>query len=154
MHNNASENDFIVNHTSVQGWTGKFGGVGNMGDDPLFVNTPASDFHLRSDSPSVDAGSNDALPEDVTTDQDGNPRFIDGDDDGITDVDMGAYEFQGGVSCPPDLDGDGSVGPFDLAMLLGDWGPCPSCPADLDGDGTVGAFDLAMLLGSWGPCLK
>ena len=55
---------------------------------------------------------------------------------------------------PPDFDGDGSVGPFDLAILLGSWGPCPDppadCPADLDGDGFVNAFDLAMLLGSWG----
>ncbi len=24
------------------------------------------------------------------------------------------------------------------------------CPADLDGDGTVGASDLAILLGNWG----
>ncbi len=54
---------------------------------------------------------------------------------------------------PPDFDGNGSVGPWDLAILLGNWGPCPDegdCPADLDDDGTVGAADLAMLLGNWG----
>ena len=54
---------------------------------------------------------------------------------------------------PPDFNGDGSVGPFDLAILLGNWGPCPdqgACPADLNGDGEVNAFDLAMLLGAWG----
>lgn len=53
-----------------------------------------------------------------------------------------------------DIDGDGSVGPADLAILLGSWGACPDCesgcPADLDGDCTVGAADLAMLLGAWG----
>ncbi len=54
--------------------------------------------------------------------------------------------------CPADLDGSGSVGAFDLAILLGSWGSCPDCPADLDGDGNVGAADLAQLLGSWGPC--
>ncbi len=57
--------------------------------------------------------------------------------------------------CPADLDDNGSVGPFDLAILLGNWGPCPdpdACPADLDNDGTVGPFDLALLLGAWGPC--
>ena len=54
------------------------------------------------------------------------------------------------ITTPGDLDGDGSVGPFDLAILLGNWGPCIGCPADLDGDGTVGAADLAMLLGNWG----
>ncbi|MCZ6652955.1 MAG: hypothetical protein O7D91_08000 [Planctomycetota bacterium] len=26
-------------------------------------------------------------------------------------------------------------------------------PQDLDGDGSVGAFDLAIVLGSWGLCL-
>ncbi len=54
---------------------------------------------------------------------------------------------------PADLDGDGSVGASDLAILLGSWGPCPTegdCPADLDGDGVVDALDLAILLGSWG----
>ena len=54
--------------------------------------------------------------------------------------------------CPADLDGDGTVGASDLAMLLGSWGACAGCPADLDGDGTVGAADLAQLLGSWGSC--
>ena len=55
---------------------------------------------------------------------------------------------------PPDFDGNGQVGAFDLAILLGSWGPCPeppaNCPADLDDSGFVNAFDLAMLLGSWG----
>ena len=37
----------------------------------------------------------------------------------------------------------------DLAILLGDWGPCPDCPADLNGDGVVDAADLATLLGAW-----
>jgi hypothetical protein len=54
----------------------------------------------------------------------------------------------------PDLDGNGEVDAFDLASLLGSWGPCPpedDCPADVDGDGDVDAFDLASLLGVWGP---
>lgn len=50
----------------------------------------------------------------------------------------------------PDLDGDGVVGPADLAALLASWGPCPGCPADLNGDGVVGAADLAALLAAWG----
>ncbi len=56
------------------------------------------------------------------------------------------------VPCPADLNGDGEVGPFDLAFLLGNWGPNPGHPADLDGSGDVGPFDLALLLGNWGPC--
>ncbi len=54
--------------------------------------------------------------------------------------------------CPADFDDDGAVGPFDLAFLLGHWGPNPGHPADLDADGTVGPPDLAILLGDWGPC--
>ena len=58
-----------------------------------------------------------------------------------------------GAECPQDLDGDGTVGAFDLALLLGNWGPCDGCPMDFDNDGQVDAFDLAQLLGAWGTCL-
>jgi len=54
--------------------------------------------------------------------------------------------------CLGDLDGSGTVGAFDLAVLLGAWGVCEGCSADLNGDGVVGAFDLALLLGAWGEC--
>jgi outer membrane protein assembly factor BamB len=63
-----------------------------------------------------------------------------------TGTDFRAYRTE-----PPcadaDLDCDGSVGPADLALLLGAWG---SSDADLDGDGLTGSADLAILLGSWG----
>jgi len=62
-----------------------------------------------------------------------------------------AYLFDASAG-PADFDGDDDVGAFDLAILLGSWGPCAGCPADFDGDGEVGAFDLATLLGNWGPC--
>ncbi len=88
------------------------------------------------------------------------------DDGGIPpDANRGAVWilFLNGVpECPADLSGDGIVEAFDLAMLLGAWGPCPepfkegypadTCPADLSGDCVVEAFDLALLLGAWGPC--
>lgn len=54
---------------------------------------------------------------------------------------------------PSDLNGDGSVGPVDLAILLSVWGTCTDpidCPADSDCDGVVSASDLARLLGDWG----
>lgn len=56
--------------------------------------------------------------------------------------------------CAADLDGDGTVGAADLAILLGGWGPASpiGAPGDLDCDGDVDAADLATLLGSWGPC--
>ncbi len=59
-------------------------------------------------------------------------------------------------ACPEDLDGDGTVGAFDLALLLGSWGSSEPCPpfdaADFNEDCGVDAFDLAVLLGAWGPC--
>ena len=58
-------------------------------------------------------------------------------------------------SCAEDLNGDGLVGPFDLALLLGNWGPCPpgdDCPPDFTEDEVVGPLDLAILLDAWGPC--
>lgn len=56
---------------------------------------------------------------------------------------------------PADIDGDGCVGPGDLAILLNAWclsEPCelPAPAADLNHDWIVGAQDLAILLNSWG----
>jgi len=58
-------------------------------------------------------------------------------------------------ACIADLNGDGTVGSEDLALLLGAWGVCDfdPCNADLNGDGSVGSGDLALLLGGWGSCV-
>jgi hypothetical protein len=66
-------------------------GTGNLNVDPVLTG----DLHLEDGSPAVDAGDN-AAPGliGVTTDLDGNPRIVDGDDDMVATVDMGPYEFQ------------------------------------------------------------
>jgi hypothetical protein len=52
----------------------------------------------------------------------------------------------------PDLDADGSIGPGDLAILLGAWGQAPlDDPRDLTADGIVDGADLAVLLSNWDP---
>ena len=60
------------------------------------------------------------------------------------------------LCCPADIVTDGTVGPGDLARMFSQWGA--SGDADLDGNGIVNSFDLAMLLDGWGdcpsPCLK
>ncbi len=56
------------------------------------------------------------------------------------------------LSCPADIDGDGTVGINDFLGLLAAWGPNPGHPADLDGDGDVGINDFLALLANWGPC--
>ena len=51
-----------INYSCIQGWTGNFGGFGNIGDDPLFVDpvgrdgipgTVDDDLHLADGSPCV-----------------------------------------------------------------------------------------------------
>ncbi len=72
---------------------------------------------------------------------------------GIPEIDAVADVAPTAGGPDPDLNGDGMVGPFDLAILLFSWGPCPpeaDCSADLDCNGTVGPFDLALLLDDWG----
>ena len=58
-----------------------------------------------------------------------------------------------GGTFPGDLNGDGVVDPADLAIVLGNWGPCPDppkkCDADLTGDGEVGPADLAIVIANW-----
>jgi hypothetical protein len=66
--------------------------------------------------------------------------------------DINANGILDDCECIADLDGDGTVGAADLAILLGTWGPCAGCPADFNGDGIINAPDLAQLLGNWGPC--
>jgi hypothetical protein len=59
------------------------------------------DLRLSAGSGCIDMGSNAAVPAGVTTDLDGNPRIVDGDnldtdssgDSDDAEVDMGAYEY-------------------------------------------------------------
>lgn len=60
------------------------------------------------------------------------------------------------VPCEMDVDGDGIVGPIDLAEIFASWGTtsfCPSMlPTDFNDDGQVDAADLMILLNAWGDC--
>lgn len=57
------------------------------------------------------------------------------------------------ASCSGDLDGDGEVGPADLAIVLaGLGGTCKNCLADVNGDNEVGTLDLVIVLSQWGSC--
>ncbi len=82
-------------------------GTGSISVDPLFVD-PLGDYHLRAGSPCIDEGDPDdsELP---GSDLDGNPRVVDGDDDGDVRVDMGAFEYQGvlvAIEATIDIDPD------------------------------------------------
>ena len=88
----------LVTYSDVQGG---FAGMGNIDADPLFIHPDNGDYRLSPGSPCIDAGDNTAVPRDITTDLDGNPRFVDDADTKDTGngrrpiVDMGAYEYQG-----------------------------------------------------------
>ena len=86
-------------------YSGCGAGTGCISEDPLFVDPTISDYQLRAGSPCVDTGDNDAsgLPE---FDLDGNPRIVDGDDDGAAVVDMGAFEYQGVMAIEATIDID------------------------------------------------
>ncbi len=112
-----------VQYCCVEGWTGGWGGTGNINDDPLLVDpdgpddvigTDDDDVRISAESPALDAGNNDAIRQDVgDIDRDGRTsektpldmaRHLRVVDDpiapnvgnppgGLPLVDMGAYEY-------------------------------------------------------------
>ena len=101
---NENESTITITYSDVQGgWPGG----GNINSDPSFVDADGPDdiggtaddnLRLSIRSPCIDAGQSSAVPIDVTTDLDGNPRFRDDPatmDTGVgwPAVDMGAYEY-------------------------------------------------------------
>jgi predicted outer membrane repeat protein len=100
-------NPMSINFSCIQGWTGALGGIGNINEDPRFVRPGFwktedlwidGDYHLLLDSPCINAGDPDYIPEPNETDLDGNPRVMDGR------IDMGAYEYGGAMSAEVDIE--------------------------------------------------
>ncbi|MEM1325877.1 MAG: choice-of-anchor Q domain-containing protein [Bacteroidota bacterium] len=74
---------------------GGFTGTGNKDQDPLFVDATNGNFRLKTCSPAINMGDNNAANSSgviVNEDLDGNPRVFN------TTIDMGAYEFQSAAS--------------------------------------------------------
>jgi hypothetical protein len=127
------------------------------------VNAAGGDLHISAGSPCIDAANNSAPGlAGITTDLDGNPRFV--NDPATADtgmgtppiVDMGAFEYQ--PPCPADCapPPDGSVNVTDLLALLAQWGASGGGGCDIapppGGDGVVNVSDLLALLAAWGLC--
>lgn len=149
-----------INYSCVQGWTGSWGGTGNIGDDPNFTDpngpdgvpgTPDDDLTLAGIA-CIDAGDNDAVPADefdldddantvesVPFDLAGSLRFMDANDVNDTGngarpvVDMGAYEYGTG-KCGDQLH--------------------PYPPVDYNFDCEVDFKDMAYFLNYWLVCTK
>ena len=92
----------IITFSDIQGgWNGE----GNINIDPRFVDPNGDDVYLLSDSPCIDTCTFISPGDIGMTDVDGNPRILDGNGDGNSMADMGAYEFNPGkpliaISCP------------------------------------------------------
>jgi len=110
----------IVNYCCIQGWSGSLGGIGNIGEDPTYLDPDGDDnlfgteddnLRLSPGSPCTDAGNNNDVPldtfdldsdgdvnEPLPSDIEGNPRFTDDPHTSDTGngvppiIDMGVYE--------------------------------------------------------------
>jgi hypothetical protein len=85
-------------------------GPGNINVDPQFVSIATTNYRLRATSPCIDAGTNAMTlnwsnwSASVLNDLDGVPRPLDGNGDGMSRYDIGAYEF---LLPTADSNGDG-----------------------------------------------
>ncbi|MHC4998142.1 MAG: choice-of-anchor Q domain-containing protein [Planctomycetota bacterium] len=133
-----------IAHSDILGGlpTGSTNGGGNIADDPLFLeisddggdgwgdaNDDYGDLQLQGGSPCIDAGDNTVIPIAMTTDLDGESRFV--DDPTVVDtgngtapiVDMGAYESDD--PClgrdKADFDCNGIVNMADFVYFASSW---------------------------------
>jgi serine protease AprX len=57
----------LISYSCVQGWTGNFGGISNIGTDPLFADMYNGDYHLKSEYGRWDPNSQSWVKDDVTS---------------------------------------------------------------------------------------
>jgi hypothetical protein len=117
----------VIDFCCIEGWTSTLGGIGNIGDDPMFIRNPDDggdgwgddhttpdideganddfgDLRLMSGSPCVDAGDNTVVPSDaIDLDDDGDvseriPFDLDGHPRFVDDP----LTFNTGVPDPPE----------------------------------------------------
>ncbi|MCP4358984.1 MAG: DUF11 domain-containing protein [Chloroflexi bacterium] len=113
----------VLTNTLVQGGcpTGSTCNGVLLTSNPMFVREPDSgdgnwttlsdndygDLNLQSNSPAIDNGDN-SFVSGVVADLAGNPRILDGDGDGLSTVDLGAYEASTHYRLTVVKDGTGS----------------------------------------------
>jgi len=101
------------------------GGPGNTTNEPGFADLAGWNFRLTAPSPCIDTATNVGL----LFDYDIVPRPLDGNTNGVSLPDMGAYEFAHPFG---DTDGDGMTDPWELSY---GFSPTNNTDALLDSDG-------------------
>ncbi len=142
----------FLDHSTVEGWSGQYGGTGNNGDDPLFADVNGVDdvagtrddnFRLRSGSPAIDTGNVLGL-NDYEPDLDAHPRLL------CESLDRGAYEFGiGDYDCDQffDLEDFKFIPNCVLGPVEDYQGDCRTFNFDDDND--VDLMDYALLQVFW-----
>ena len=124
-----SRKEFLFN--DAHGMYGVWDIAQNLLDvDPQFFDPVNGDYHLRSTSLCINAGTNGA-PSIPATDLDGQPRIAD------STVDLGCYEFSNTSFHPADVNGDWVISEAEYTAYAAAWknsqpwatGPSP-IPAD------------------------
>jgi len=159
-----------VNYSCVQGWTGNIQGIGNINNDPLFVDEEKDDYHLKSTgwhwdsnrqrwhfenitSPCIDSGNpgsplNEellAIPDDPTNKWSTNTRINMGVYGGTREASQAPH----GWNLSGDLTNDGNVNMKDFAALIQHWPTMNEQPGDLNRNGNVDNTDLNLLAKDW-----
>ncbi|UCC29303.1 MAG: right-handed parallel beta-helix repeat-containing protein [Phycisphaerales bacterium] len=145
----------IVDHCCIQGWSGAWGGTGNIGDDPLFVPGPAGCSYLSHiqagqavDSPCIDAGAGTSAGAGLDT---LTTRSSEGVDTDATDMGF-HYPVTGRSLVMGDYDRNGVLDLADFSSwadcMTGPWtAGVPSCclVLDFDSDRDIDTLDFASL---------
>ena len=136
--------DPVVSYCIVEG--SYSGGSHIIDRDPLFLDPAHGDFHLAFNSHAVDSGDNAALPAEITTDFEGDDRFVDGDGNGSVLIDFGALEFDSTEM--GSFNGDFDVDLRDFGLFAETWmkdlgmpGFNPACDM-FPADGKINLYDL------------
>ncbi len=124
----ATSNNFYGDEISYSCSTPLPSGTGNISYNPQFVSS--SDFHLQTNSPCINAGTNAFAP--MPYDLDGNPRILDGI------VDMGCYEANSNP--PADEFADANPLPNNEGVAAGSNTNAPTEPGEPQHAGNGGPY--------------